>query len=368
MTTTTAPSQPQAPQTPPGWQVLAQRAAEVLAIETAATAVLTPFRRSLQGLMRSVMATWVRTTGGVHQQADPLQMAAITAVVLGQLDDLDTSGVAGPVQQHAEEAVRLGWEHTLTELRTVDTYPGVDLSSEIDDVTRTIRWGYLPVDPVARREIQRIETVMRARVADATREAYRLGETGRWTEVANVVARAMQAATGAERIAHWVVNYAANQGARDVAAKLGFQRVWIAERDACVVCLALSGTVSVEGRFKPNATYGRKPMPVWPAGAPLLQPPRHPWCRCRCEVWRGSVPGYTGPDLPAALRREAERSILTGWRRDSEQESVRLAAAKQVLRRRSTLPASVQHRAQLAIARGAFAPHPRKPVPSTATK
>jgi hypothetical protein len=370
MATTTAPATPdtppQPPATPPGWEVLTVRAAEILALEQAAKTAFTPFRKRLQRLMRTAMAAWVRTTGGLHVPADPLQMAAVTAVVLGELDDLDVGDVQDKVGQVVQRAVDTGWRHTLDEVRALDAFPGVELSDEVDDLTRHVDLGWLPVDPVVRREIQRIEQVMRAHIADAARQAYRLGETGRWTEVADVVARATQAATGGERIAAWAVNAAANQGARDTAVKLGFERVWVAERNACVVCLALSGTVSVDQEFDATATYGHHAPGVYPPGA-LLQPPRHPWCRCRAEIWRGSVPGYTGPDLPAALRREAERSVLSGWALPSERVSIRLYAARKALARGSRLPVSVQQRARRALVHGRFDPPPRAATTPSST-
>ncbi|HEX3778524.1 MAG TPA: hypothetical protein VHX38_02575 [Pseudonocardiaceae bacterium] len=358
---TTTPAQqpvPQPPRTPPGWEHLAERAAEILAIEETARRALAPFRLQLQRFTRRMMATWVRTTGGLHEQANPIEMAIITADVLRGLEDLDPTGVASRVEAATVKAAETGWRQTLDELAAIDAYPGVDLSAEVDDIRRHVDLGQ-QLDALVRRELSRIEPSMRDRLSQAAHEAYGLGEIGRWSEVADIVTRAMSAATGAERIAHWVVNYAANQGSRDTARRLGFGRVWVAERNACVVCLALSGTVSVDAAFDGDATYGTRPLAVWPAGTALWQPPRHPWCRCRAEVWRGSVPGYNGPDLPTALRREAERSILTGWRLPSESESVRLVAARNLLARGTDLPKSVQQRARIAIARGAFGPQPR---------
>lgn len=358
-TTTTAPAQqPEPPRTPPGWEVLAERAAAVLAVEEMARRALAPFRLQVQRFTRSAMAAWVKATGGLHEVANPIQMATITAEVLRGLEDLDPTGVQPRVESAVEKAADLGWRQTLDELAAIGEFPGVDISAEVDDVRRHVDLGQ-PLDALVRRELQRIEPSMRDKIAQAAREAYGLGEIGRWSEVQAIVTRAQSAAFGAERIAHWIVNYAANQGSRDTARRLGLERVWIAERNACATCLALSGTVSVDGAFDGDATYANKPMAVWPAGTALWQPPRHPLCRCRAEIWRGSVPGYTGPDLPAALRREAERSILTGWRLPSESESVRLVAARNLLARGTNLPKSVQQRARISVARGAFGPHPR---------
>ena len=58
--------------------------------------------------------------------------------------------------------------------------------------------------------------------------------------------------------------------------------VWIAERDACLTCLALAGHVSDPNSgigFDEDASFSpHGAPPVWPPGMPLLAPPRHPNC------------------------------------------------------------------------------------------
>ena len=98
--------------------------------------------------------------------------------------------------------------------------------------------------------------------------------------------------------------------------------------------------------FDATATFGPKPMRWVPTGG-LDAPPRHPACRCRLMPWfepdadvtgsiprqRGSRPEFVAVDLPAALRREAERSVLNGWALPSEHTSVRAKAAARLLDR-----------------------------------
>jgi hypothetical protein len=175
------------------------------------------------------------------------------------------------------------------------------------------------------------------------------------------MAHAQRGVTSVESAAAWTTNAAVNQGTQAVADELGVEMIWVAERDACATCLALSGQVSQDGVFDASLTFAEEAPPVWPPGSDLERPPRHFRCRCRLQPWFGSAPDYTGPDLPAVLRREAERSILTGWRRPSESEGTRISAAARLLARGSHLPKSVQARSRRAIARGHFTPFPRHP-------
>lgn len=163
-------------------------------------------------------------------------------------------------------------------------------------------------------------------------------------------------ATGAE----YAVNSAANSAPRRIAVLMGQRLVWVAERDACVVCLALSGAVidpNAGESFDEDATFGRpgSAPTVWPPGMPLIGPPRHPHCRCIEQVWLGSAAPFVS-DWPERLRHEALRSIAKGWSLPSESHTVRLYAAERILRtgRAGQLPKSVRAEAERAVGRGRF--------------
>lgn len=142
----------------------------------------------------------------------------------------------------------------------------------------------------------------------------------------------------------------------------GLRVVWVAERDACLVCLALSGHVSDPNAgvgFDEDATFGpHRPTPVWPPGMPLMAPPRHPSCRCRLRI-------ITADNVlvPEALRREAERSVARGWS-GYDSRRARLKAADHLISRANRLPRSVQERAAKDVARGHFSDRhkPRSPL------
>lgn len=162
-------------------------------------------------------------------------------------------------------------------------------------------------------------------------------------------------ATGAE----FAVNTAANAVPVRLATRLGQELVWVAERDACVVCLALSGDVIDPNQgqaFDEFATFDTRPAPpVWPPGMPLLRPPRHPHCRCMVQVWNGALVGgfYS---WPMRLKHEALRSVVKGWSLPSESNAARLRAAERILRngQASQLPKSVQAEGEHAIAARKF--------------
>jgi hypothetical protein len=165
------------------------------------------------------------------------------------------------------------------------------------------------------------------------------------------VAAANGVVTDVERAARWLTNREVNNGAAQVATALDAGTMWIAERNACLVCIALAGVIADPGSsFPADATFGARPMAVWPDGV-LERPPRHPNCRCRITPWLGSGTDYS---LSDALRREARRSVLKGWSLPSESENARLQAADRLLQVGANLPTSVEEQARRAVRVGHF--------------
>jgi hypothetical protein len=81
--------------------------------------------------------------------------------------------------------------------------------------------------------------------------------------------------------------------------------------------------------------------------AKLFHPPLHPNCRCHIEIG-------ISPDYAEALQREAKRSILKGFKMESESEKVRLEAAKRLLETETGMPKSVEKYAERSVKRGKF--------------
>jgi hypothetical protein len=170
-------------------------------------------------------------------------------------------------------------------------------------------------------------------------------------QLVTAVSAGAVSATRVERAAtYWVVD-AATRAFVDVqaASEQAVARVWHAERDACVACLAYAGhyVSSPAGRFPAGLTYGDRP--ITPLGD-IMGPPLHPGCRCSLSLVHVDVVN----DLSDALKREAQRSVLRGWSLPSESEAVRLRAAEALLKQGNSLPKSVQDYAARAVSSGSF--------------
>jgi hypothetical protein len=161
---------------------------------------------------------------------------------------------------------------------------------------------------------------------------------------ATVMAPVQAAAVRMKRDVATLVNAAGNAGSTAAADAAGLATVWIAETNACVTCLAYSGEVADPGdAFPAGLSYGSSSS----VSAPIPHPPAHPNCRCTVEPLRA-------PEYAAALRREADRSVLRGFSLESESMATRVRAAEQLLEDGVNAPASVIAYARRAVSAGEF--------------
>jgi hypothetical protein len=322
---------------------LAEHAAALYALEQAAQAASAgPLRAAVTALMRLLTRQWVTAFGSTSTRANPVGLVRFVGEVRGELRAIRPD-VAAPLARYAVQSRRLGARQAVDEIL-------------LDDDLAALESDALSVD--VQQVLDGLDDGLAERLSGADRALGDLPDDAAFGDAVAAASPATQAAGSAEAAAVWVTNRAANDGVAAVADELGVERLWVAERDACAVCLALSGEVSVNGRWDPDATFGPKPLAVWP-GPDLTNPPRHPRCRCRSQPWLGSETPAGVPDLREALKREAKRSILTGWRLPSESERVRLGAAERLLLSGTTLPSTVQARARAAVKRGSFETFPR---------
>jgi hypothetical protein len=113
--------------------------------------------------------------------------------------------------------------------------------------------------------------------------------------------------------------------------------VWVAERDACVVCLAYAGQISADRTWPGGLTFD--PKRVVHRGEPFVGPPAHP--HCRCDVQLVASVG-SAKLLATSLQREAQRSIAKGWALPGEAGSAsRRRALAALLDHPNLLPKSV---------------------------
>ncbi|MFB9924867.1 hypothetical protein ACFORO_25865 [Amycolatopsis halotolerans] len=361
-----------------------------------------------------------------------------------QLEDAAAAAAAGPVRDALKSA--LSWAHVVWSQRfgkPAGLRSGEDFDAYVVELATRIREVSIAPAPALRDFAHRARVLGAVQgLAEANAPQRNLGneireETGQHIDEATAAARAKlaqaadlveslrrgsfktvnrqlavadQAGNIIERTARTVTNDELNEGLAAAAEHVGGRLVWIAERDACVMCLALSGHVVEPGdAFDWRLTFGAKAYPPMDYNADgelveseLERPPRHPYCRCRVSPWLGhdeagalsvthdwadairdavargdtvaadaarraaaAAADSASFDLPSALRREAERSVLRGDALPSESENVRLQAADRLLARIGSaknsrspsgwrVPASVKQRAERAVKRGAF--------------
>lgn len=291
-------------------------------------------RVSARLLMSWSTRTWVQRYGSLDTRIDPGQWADLRPHAVREVRAAVPPSPAPVVLSHAREALDMGTRQSAVAL-DVPTPAVRELAPETVTLAKTT------------------EAHITARYVTAERLLTSLPVESH-TDLVTALAPTQAAVSDVDRDARAVVNTAVNQGAQDVAETHGADLLWFAERDACVTCQALNGTVVGHGEdFPLAATFGRKPTEWWtPPGVTLLRPPRHNRCRCTCVPWLG----HNGPglSLPEALKREAQRSILKGWSVPSESEQVRVDAAERLLARSTDLPKSVQAAAREAVRRRRF--------------
>ena len=137
-----------------------------------------------------------------------------------------------------------------------------------------------------------------------------------------------------------------------VADRLGAALLWVAERDACLHCLAHAGwSVAPGDTFPPGLTYGDKPL----RDDGVAHPPLHPGCRCQVRLWDGPVGAppteRSRLDPAARLAAEARRSVVYGWTSYASGAAT-IRAMERLLRRGAALPPSVERRARELVRQG----------------
>lgn len=180
------------------------------------------------------------------------------------------------------------------------------------------------------------------RIVAELAKARKLAKAG--ADPATVLAPVNGARDTLERTVASLVNEAGNAGSTAVADAAGLPTVWVAETNACVTCLAYSGVIAKPGKsFPAGLTYGKRSTMTEPS----KYPPAHPNCRCTVEP-------LNAPEYAAALRREADRSVLRGFSLESESMGTRVDAARRLIDRGVDAPKTVVAFARRAVRAGEF--------------
>ena len=306
---------------------IAQNADELLTLEErSAVRVSAGLRRDLQAVGKYLLAEYAK----LPQPPSEAALATLRGSLSTRLDSLKLGPLGSTFDSILSSALSLGVDHALAE---------ADVSEKVKKPK---------ADAATRKAARTAGTLARSRIREGKRD---LGTAKTLGDFTRALARSHGAVSGLERTARWMVNRAAATGAMAVVKELDVSMLWVAERDACVHCLAYSGKVVPVGeKFPGGLTFGAKPLDT----GDLPYPPLHPNCRCRITPWSGSRDGVGDVEMPAALEREARRSILRGDALASEPEGIRVAAAKRLLAEGSGLPKSVETKARKAVKRGSF--------------
>jgi hypothetical protein len=339
-------------------------------------------RNQLLDLLHRFTLRWVREFGSLHTKASGPRFQTLMDDLAGELARVSVDPTQA-LLDYAHRGQRLGVEQGFREAG-VEPF---ELTVRMDFGTHAYVSG---IAAAARDKLNK------ARGLASTLTGGTFNQT-----VLTSVTPANQAANVIDAAARRITNERLNAGISAVTTELGGTELWVAERDACVHCLAQSGhLIGADGFFDADRTFGAKPLSWVPDGG-LTGPPRHNNCRCRLTPWFGHdtagaesiTHDWAGAiaeaqangdvvaeqaahqaaaaarqsaafDLPAALRREAERSVLKGWALPSEPDLVRTKAADQLLAQLAShagfapsgwkVPQSVRKQAENRLKKGTF--------------
>lgn len=206
-------------------------------------------------------------------------------------------------------------------------------------------------------EVPDLDAVTRVRLTQAADLARALPmDTKR--DLMAVVGKVSAAKSYAEGQVRWTANEGINAGTSAVADRLGSALIWVAERDACLACLAHAGWSVAPGEtFPAGLTYGDKPI----REDGVLYPPLHPGCRCQVRIWDGPIgeppADRSSANQAARLAAEARRSVVYGWTGHASHAAT-VRAMDRLLRAGANLPPSVERRARELARKGQTQPTP----------
>lgn len=191
-------------------------------------------------------------------------------------------------------------------------------------------------------------------VQEGLREAISIARIGvRNRRQASAVAGRLRATRAkAEGTARYVANEGINAGTAAVAREMELRLLWVAERNACLHCLAHAGhAVEVGDSFPAGLSFDPRGSRF--DGVP--HPPLHPNCRCQVRTYAGTAgaPSEDRSSLDPAdrLAAEARRSVVYQWT-DHASGPAAQRAAEALLRAGAALPSSVEKRARSAVKKG----------------
>jgi hypothetical protein len=293
-----------------------------------------------------------RVTGSVSAGLSELVNIILTAfeafsTVSGEITDEQAREFGRRIGQRIEA---LTWEdmrpalgeaaieaHRLGVKRAADRFVSPAEQAKARATKTPRRRPTIPIDANLRRDLRKASQIAKAGIRTQT-------------DAASVAGKVNAAKTRAQGAARWTANDGINAGTSDVARKMGLRLIWVAERNACLHCLAHAGYVTKPGDLFPGLSFDPHASNI-PA---VEYPPLHPNCRCQTRTTDappGSPPDDRSSLNPAArLAAEARRSVVYQWTEYASNPAM-LRAAETLLAAGANLPASVEKRARAEIAR-----------------
>lgn len=298
---------------------------------------------ALDALARRTLTAWVQAFGSPDAIATPGEaltrlLAAVRAAVRRLLAPLGDRAHAA-LTAALTPAVRLGATQAAEFLRAAGSRRAI---------APRIR-----ADRALRREAARIVEIVTER-RDRALALLGRRQVTRWSHLLHGIGAARTAGSAVRAHTAWTIGQAVNAGLTAAAEAPGLVRLWVAEADACVRCLAYTGRTEDEhGHFPGGLAWDPRQRHI---GAPAIDgPPLHPHCRCRTVPWNPRLrPAGDGVAFPDALEREAQRSLAYGRTTGSESRAARLRAARELLRTAPDLLPALESLARTAVRTSRF--------------
>jgi hypothetical protein len=268
---------------------------------------------ALAALVAAALATWVLAFGAVAAAGGGVALAAYLMRVRR-----DVNRAQSGLDRRASRAI----DGALAEAAAMGARHAVDFARRASGQAVTV--PDVKVSRDARRAAKGI--------ADAVGEQLRLAarllnprNVSSWRDVLTGLGAARRVVGMVRSAVAWCLHRAINDGATQTIAGLGARALWVAEPDACVICLAYSGHLADRDGHFPGG-LSMDPASRSSTKAAIEGPPAHPNCRCRLVPWREEW-AHGATALPELLRQQALRSIATGGARPSESRTARIRAA-----------------------------------------
>lgn len=290
---------------------------------------------ALAALVAAALAAWVLAFGGVAAAGGGVALAAYLMRVRR-----DVNRAQSGLDRRAPRAI----EGALAEAAAMGARHAVDFARRAS--------GEAAATPDVK--VSRDARQAAKGVADAVGEQLRLAarllnprSVSSWRDVLTGLGAARRAASIVRSAVAWCLHRTINDGAEQAIAALGARALWVAEPDACVICLAYAGRLADrDGRFPGGLSMD--PASRSTTKAAIEGPPAHPNCRCRLVPWRDEW-AHGPTTLPELLRQQALTSIATGGGRPTESRTARIRAA-QALAVNRQIPDHLRHAARATAA------------------